>query len=236
MKTPTHINVNGEEYCLNDLFKAIDQSHYAEELSKRTRFGRFQLEEVPNDLWERILGYDVNNYKHQKLVDKITCIFLKNCDVELDEFEFALMRVLARTHDLGEYAVGDIALPHKTEGDEIEELKHFQRIFLDILTPVMGPNSVILLYNISLIMKGVNEKLANMFNTIETIGYIRTAITAWEKKNDIPVIELTENLDSLAREVIKTSLNVLIERIDDYPNISIILQEHNETIQEILYS
>lgn len=236
MNTPKKIIINENEYIIKEILDAIDSSLYMSILNERTRFGRFQNEDIPNKLWIKILGTDVSNGKHMRLTEKIMMKFLKTSGVELTEFEVGLMRILARSHDIQEAVTGDLPRPEKTEEHELEEIRHFQRIFIEILSPVLGPNSVILCYHLTLIMRGINEKLHELFDVVEFCGYTRTAIRAWERQNKIPVIELQDSLRKLAKEVIDNSMPKLCEYAKKYNNINDLLHTHNRSIQEIMYS
>lgn len=151
------------------LYDSFAVSGYGQLLETRTRFNDFKPDWVGTDTWCNLLGDDVNNLRHMDYTLGLAKRF-----VELQEIESNDLLVTAATHDWGEAIIGDIALPSKTEADETREKFAYRRIAKEILRDEARDLSRIVMP--ILFDKSVPE--ADMFRSIEYVGYTSTALKA----------------------------------------------------------
>lgn len=153
----------------NNLHETFAQSEYGQLLQTRTRFNDFKPDFVGTELWGRLLGDDVNNLGHMPYTLNLAKRF-----TELSDIESTDLHVTAITHDWGEAIIGDIALPAKTEADETAEQFAYRRIAKELLGDQAKSLSRVVVP--ILFEKSVPE--ADMFRSIEYVGYSSTAIKA----------------------------------------------------------
>lgn len=143
-------------------------SGYGYKLNQEVRFGDFKPEYIPNKLWEKLLGDDVNNLKHMPHTLEITRRFQRAHRIGGE-----LLRLTAISHDWGEAVVGDVALPDKQLlGTDIEEIHAYEVIAANLL----GDDKDLLI-DVPEVIWG-EHKLSEPFNVIEYIGYCQTGLKA----------------------------------------------------------
>lgn len=147
-------------------------SPYGETLVGRTRFGNFQADVVSNELWETLLGDDVNNLKHMPHTYRLAARFC--IQQSLNEEDTRTLVTTAMTHDWGEAVIGDIALPDKTNSDTKREEVAFRAIADDLF----GAEGEELSDMVWKVMNHEDERLGDMFTSIENAGYCMTAARA----------------------------------------------------------
>jgi hypothetical protein len=142
-------------------------SEYGQTLAANIRFGDFKPEETSNQLWEDLLGDDVNNLRHMPYTLEIAKRFILHERLG----KAALLQNVAITHDWGEAVVGDVALPDKKlQGVDLAEVEAYRHIareldFDDELEQVPE------------VLWGEHE-MSEPFNVIEYIGYCETGLRA----------------------------------------------------------
>lgn len=153
----------------NELNEVFANSDYGRILENNIRFGDFKPEYISNQIWEQLLGDDVNNLRHMQDTYKLTRRFMRAGDIGSE-----LLKLTAITHDWGEAIVGDIALPDKEANPDlsITEAEAFRAIAKELL----GHDSYIL-DEVPDVLWGEHE-LSEPFRVIEFIGYCRTGIRA----------------------------------------------------------
>lgn len=149
---------------IHDKFAA---SEYGRQLEQNIRFGDFKPEYVSNELWENLLGDDVNNLRHMPDTLRIARRFMRE-----EKIGNELLKLTAITHDWGEAIVGDIALPDKEANPDhsIPEAEAYTRIAEEL-----GYSE--LLSEVPDVIWGEHE-LSEPFRVIEFIGYCRTGFRA----------------------------------------------------------
>ena len=210
----------------------ISHSSYGQTLNNSPRWERFNLDNLPLDEWQKILGPDANNLRHMRLTDFITIGFvnLQN-QVYPDYFnqkEINLLRITANIHDLPEAITGDKNFELKTNDDETSELKNMIFIVNDI--NIINNNQTT--KQIVGILEDKNSKLGKAFNVIERVGYFRTGIKAWKKtKNQNE--QTTNGLCWLSHNVFLNQIPALIDYSQDFALAEYALHFHKQEITQI---
>lgn len=149
-----------------ELHRRFSDSDYGIKLEDNIRFGDFKPDYIDNDIWEYLLGDDVNNLRHMPHTYEIAKKFAL-----FERIGSEAIKLTAITHDWGEAVVGDVALPDKQAmGIDEAEIAAYKRIAHEI-----APD-----YDLSAvpeILWGEHE-LTEPFNAIEYIGYCQTCLRA----------------------------------------------------------
>lgn len=152
----------------------FEESMYGKKLASDIRFSLFKPESVSNEDWVKLLGADVNNLKHMKLMYGFCKSMLDNSSDIFSEEERNILLVTALFHDWAEAVVGDIPSPIKTEEDEKIE----KQILIDIFNKFA-------VNNYEEILEVIFEKESNLgkvWKSIEVLAYVRTSLIAWRKR------------------------------------------------------
>lgn len=149
-----------------EIHNRFKNSEYGKILENNIRFGDFKPEFVSNELWEYLLGDDVNNLRHMPHTLETTKKFAR-----LHKLGGALLEKTAVTHDWGEAVVGDVALPDKELwGVDNREEEAYMKIAWEVI-----PEED--LSYVPEILWG-EHPLKEPFNVIEYIGYCQTGLRA----------------------------------------------------------
>lgn len=151
------------EYELNRRFSDSD---YGLKLEENVRFGDFKPDYIDNDIWEYLLGDDVNNLRHMAYTYELTKRF-----AQAERIGNELLKLTAITHDWGEAVVGDVALPDKDlSGPDEAEANAYRQIAYEI-----APD-----YDLSQVPEVLwgEHELTEPFNAIEYMGYCQTGLRA----------------------------------------------------------
>lgn len=211
-------NISLPEFKPRDINRRFFQTIEGEKLAKKTRFCQFQGD-LKNESWQKILGYDVNNLDHSRLVHGTTKLFIKHMNTNSEFFSPEEKKLLLLTSIIHDYPEGftkkgDVKFDIKTDSDEKEELA-----FIDSIVPqAFGPKNQELSQEIKNILGDKESKLGNAFNSIEVLGYLRTALIAW-KKSKILTEPTASNLSWLTYDVFSNSIFRLINYSSKYPPI-----------------
>jgi hypothetical protein len=220
-------------------FIAIHQSFAETELgatlADRIRYEKYKPAEVSNERWEDLLGADVNNLAHMPLTYGLTRSMIRNLqDTQpgfLNDHEEEVLQVTALIHDQAEAIVGDINYNDKTPEDEVEEMHHLSAILDEHYE---GDTSDIkhIILEAAEVMKSPDSKLGHVFNTIERIGYMRTALRAAEHVKRGAAPDCEEELRWMTADVLGNHTVTLMERADDYIPVRIYLGNQAHVIDE----
>lgn len=245
---PTQIQIGNMVIGLNKIHEIFSKTKYGKKLNDQIRFSDF-VEEDERDEWEQILGVDVNNLKHMLLMYGLTRFFLRySAKEEFSPEEQEILLLTSIIHDWPEAIGGDISQPHKTKEDEERERELLPRMINEILltpfsseitepslsTTVQGP--IDLHNNIQMAIETAFDKgstLGKVFNVIERIGYLRTALHAWQQSNSGKLPEdLNYRLKRLANEVMIYDIENLISDSHIYPAVGIFLAKAQGVISD----
>ena len=152
-----------------ELHEVFANSGYGRHLENQTRFNEFKPGWVTTELWCDLLGDDVNNLRHMPYTLNLAEQF-----TDLQEMDGTALQVTAITHDWGEAITGDIALPNKTKADEQTELFAYRQIAGELL----GERAKKLTNLVLPILFDKSSPEADMFRSIEYVGYCATALKA----------------------------------------------------------
>ena len=155
---------------LHQIFAASD---FGKTLNGNIRFADFKPVDIDNETWVDVLGDDVNNLHHMPHTHKLVGRFsVAQC---LSEKDATTLLTTAMTHDWGEAIDGDIALPFKTEADEVSEQISFRMIADELLGKYEGEELSDTVWNV---LNKDDKELGDKFRAIEYIGYNTTAMRA----------------------------------------------------------
>lgn len=212
-------------------------SLYGQSLAGEPRWDMQRPEHVSAQEWIRILGRDADNLEHMKLSFDITNLFLHFDDGSLgiSEDEKDILRIAAISHDWGEShdditgRGGDINYELKTDLDTMNE----QEIFRMVFDHVMGPVDVKTKHLIEATIFKKDTKLGMVFDAIERIGYLRTAIIAFthSKETDDPILK--SHLEWLAAGTLSNQVTMLMEYAANYTPVKKYLDIAAPSINEI---
>jgi 5'-deoxynucleotidase YfbR-like HD superfamily hydrolase len=206
-----------------EVYTAFAESEHGQQLATQVRFERYNLAGVSNERWIELLGRDVNNLEHMPLTNRLTWVMIERLRESqpdlLDEGEEELLLVAAMVHDWGEAIVGDTTYSEKTDDHETEERKAVAEILSAFEDEEMEGMIEMIEYAATNIVFNAETKLGKIFNTIERIGYIRTAMRACRIVEDEIAPECNEGLKWLIADVMGNHVSVLLDRIADYPTL-----------------
>lgn len=179
------------ESTYGNIHEVFSETIYGWILSNKVRFDRFRPEDdVSEDEWKRWLGKDVDNLEHMPLTLGLTQWFLRehriNYSFTTTPFtpeEERLLCAAAIIHDEQEALTGDTPLPEKDgKWNEIE-----MTVLHKIVDEVHDEKVQAFLHRaIDEVLLGGNARLAEAFQVIEHIGYVRTECIAWEQHKVAP--------------------------------------------------
>ncbi len=196
------------------LYSAFRETEYGHRLSGFVRYERYKPDATTNTDWEQLLGPDVNNLKHNVLTLGLTDDFIRTMDRfhpgELAEHDKVLLRVGAASHDWGEAIVGDITDSHKTKEGQQREKEAFLHIVTSTMSGVSGADMVIEAAN-EVVFDQKNARLGRMFNIVERVGYMRTALRAHACLEFVDDAELRDGLRWLTLDVLGNHTRALVE-------------------------
>lgn len=239
-----------QEFSHVELYEAFALTSYGQTLAGNVRYHNFQPEHVSNEEWVELLGEDVDNLRHLSLTMRQTEEFVETCNhwsvtrpgqvdtLALFEPEEArLLLITAAMHDWGEAIKGDVTFHDKQEQDEIEEAEAFRLIVSQLLPEDKYPgfNTETATHVLEILDPKNREgnKLGQAFNAIERVGYMKTALRAYElsfeEKLD-PVVRA--HMAVLTRDVFANQVETLVEYAKVYPAVDLFLKEEARRISE----
>jgi len=204
----------------------FEKSTYGKSLSGNVRFSSYKPPDFTQQDWEKLLGADVNNLKHMRLMYGFTQALIKESD-HLSEEEKTILLKTALTHDWAESVTGDIPRPMKTDGDDEVERKILRNIFAEF--GIRESEEILR------VMFEKETRLAVIWNSIEIAGYLRTAFNFWQRAKSVDS-ETGEKFAKTGRGLLCYHLHDLIEDIEIFPHIIYFFKIHSHTIDEIFES
>ncbi len=153
---------------------------YGEELAEKVRWDRYRPEGTSEAEWVGLLGADVNNLEHLRLTHGLTRVMIEQSRILqrglLTSEDELLLETAAYIHDWGESVMGDITYSHKTEEHEKEEAFHLRGIVATL--PVDDDQHRLVREALEKVVLDPSSRLGHVFNTVERVGYVRTALRA----------------------------------------------------------
>jgi hypothetical protein len=173
-------------------FVAVHESFAATEhgqaLAGNVRYGHFKPDAISNERWTELLGPDVNNLTHLTDTYQLACRFIEHTfriqPGYLSSRESAVIKATAISHDWAEAIphIGDTNYTLKTEEDEAEEEKAFAENLAEFFDADSFPKDMgdLILEATQKVIFDKTSRLGSVFNAIERMGYMRTALRANE--------------------------------------------------------
>lgn len=218
---------NGDDlYRLHESFGKSDEG---KEMKTRVRYALYKPANVSNEEWERLLGADVNNFEHLRLTYGLTRVFLLR---DLENFSLDQANVLLLTaivHDWAEAITLDITADKKTAEDEEKEAlvtKELFDLFFSEAEDVVLPNEV------HKVIFDKEHELFPVFNAVERIGYMRTAINAWKARNRGGE-NISVNLEWLIGNVLGNQIPALLNYSARFPQVLEYIDRNLNVIKEM---
>jgi len=165
---------------LIEIHKEFEKTDFGKTLAGRVRYERYKPTNVSNERWVDLLGADVNNLTHLALTYGLAQDFIRVLQIlqpgYLTSEDEQLLQVAALIHDWAESIVGDISFGDKTANDELEEQAAFETHLASFYN---GDTTLINKARTEVVFDHTGEeKLGRVFNAIERVGYLRTALRA----------------------------------------------------------
>jgi len=166
------------------VYLAFSNTKYGRQLSGKLRYEQYNFGHLGSSEWVRLLGVDVNNLAHMLITYSLAKSFTEQTLLlkpsSLSESEQELLLIAAIIHDQAEAIVGDITFGRKGKSDEAAEQKAFAE-HLQAFTPGLSDEVRQLVQRAKdEVLFTTDSKLGEMFNIIERVGYLRTALRAAE--------------------------------------------------------
>jgi hypothetical protein len=217
-----------------DAFNQMFEPHH-KQLQTLLRYDRYKMPHESRETWVRLLGPDVVSADHPILTAQITFQFTDYNEahgITLTKDEKVLFFTTPFVHDTGEIklehiGVGDTSYDQKTQTDEQVELDVFAAITQSISNEQTRELIHRAYYEVAM---DRNTKLGKMFNAVEKIGYLQTAIRAYEGIQG----ERVSNWKGLVGNVLSNQVEKLLDYANEYPYVSHMLQEHADQITRML--
>lgn len=221
------------------LHHAFAETEHGQKLASQVRYDRYKPEEVSNERWVELLGADVNNLTHLPLTYGLTQDMIRQLDISnpemLDDEDKDCLRVAALIHDWAEALVSDITYSDKTSSDEEEERLQFSALLRAFESEEASEMSHLIAKAADEIVFDPNSKLGQIFNTIERVGYVRTAIRASKHVMSCDAADCEEGLKWIVADVFGNHIEVLLERLVMYMPIYNYLSNQVDEIKKAFH-
>jgi hypothetical protein len=244
---PQEIYLSTQLISFDQIHEVFAKTEGGIKLDKNIRFGDYKPSWMKNEEWEEWLGADVNNLQHMPLTNVLTRSFLRYFPEDaftLEEQED--LRLAAIVHDWGESIKGhedtrQDRTPVERQRIEFEKLQQMAGNVVEGLK-IYRQDKEVLTHRIENVVENVvknrESKVGKAFNAIERIGYLRTAVRAWEfsrnpnlnQETSLHDEELRIAFESVTNNVLLNQIPKLLEYATIYPPIQMFLESHAETI------
>lgn len=207
---------------------------HKEQLSSSVRYERYRTTESLQR-WVDLLGPDVLALTHPHATSRITEDFIafnSSNGITLSEDQKTLLSLTPWVHDLGELildgdGVGDISYEFKTDEHEKKEVIIFQRVISDLSDRVSKTSMDIAYREIAMSRETL---LGRMFNAIERIGYLSTAMRAFIGVDGERIV----NWKGLVGNVLSNQIEPLLAYSNEYPYVKYVLENNKQLISQML--
>ncbi|HSW99508.1 MAG TPA: hypothetical protein VLH38_00555 [Patescibacteria group bacterium] len=210
-------------YTTDDLLhihEAFSATKHGKILAARVRYEKYKPEGVSNDEWIALLGPDVGNLSHLTFTYELTQKFIAHSSQSqpeiLTDAEATTLKVAALIHDWAEAKTGDISWGDKTAEHEAEEQAAFDASFHEFYTG--DATEVINRARKEVIFDhgDTKSKLGAIFNAIERVGYMTTALRAYDHISHETAGECEAGFTWLVADVFCNQTVALLEYAKQY--------------------
>lgn len=207
-------------FAIHEAFAATE---HGEILANKIRYEKYNLAQLANEEWIGLLGADVNNLTHMPLTYGLAKSFIRETEREgavyLNEADQLLLKVAAIIHDQGESIVGDISFGDKTEDDEAEEKLQFEQNLESFCPGATIEMKKLIVRARDEVVFDSTTKVGKVFNAIERVGYIRTALRASTHVQNETAGNAEPGLRWIIADVFSNQPVKLIEYAGEYPAV-----------------
>jgi len=206
-------------------------------LGEEERYAKYNLTDLPHEQWTELLGPDVNNLAHMRVTYQLTQAFVRYSQVHQPgllgpDADVPLLLIAAISHDQGEAKVGDISFGDKTAADTARE----QQAFTEHADEFVPDASALLRHFLQRARDEIifdhTTRLGSMFNAIERVGYLRTALRASQRLQQETAGEAAVGLRWLVADVLGNQTEALLDYTDDYAAVASYLGKHATAIDQ----
>lgn len=202
-------------------------------LGNSPRYERFMTRETVSE-WTAILGPDVLSLTHGSVTADVAKDFIsfnKQQGLMLSEEQEDQLLLAAHVHDFGEImidnqGVGDVTFENKNSMIEKAEERIFNKVVSEI-EPESEKQRFLASYKH---VMNRDTKMGELFNAIERVGHLKTAIKAFIGAEDGRKIN---NWKGLVGNVLSNQIRELVKYSDKYPYISFFLVENKTYIESM---
>jgi hypothetical protein len=214
--------------------EAFAVTEFGQALSNQIRFKDYKPNEVSNDRWKELLGADVNNLDHMLLSYNLTRVMINALRQDhpgllIKEEEDQLL-MAAVIHDQAEAVVGDLNYTKKTQAFVEEEMRQLHTMLDVVYGGEESSEYKELVYEAAEIVNNPDTKLGLIFNTVEAVGYLRTALRGSGHVIDGTAKDCEEGLRLMTSSVLAIHIPRLVLRSDLYAPVKTYLVNQAESI------
>ncbi len=196
----------GEEPDYLAIHEAFAATEYGQVLAANIRYKVYKPEIVSNQHWIELLGPDVDNLAHLASTYHLTDEFIDSTESlqpeELSPRDKAVLRIAAITHDEAESILEDVNYSDKTAEHETAEQAAFKK-YLPSFHPEASPETTKLIKTaVDEVIFNRESRLGRMFNAVERISYLRTAMRAGQHLYEGTAPECAEGLGWLVADTL----------------------------------
>jgi hypothetical protein len=233
---PISVNLGkNNSISFGEINRRFHQSEHGQRLAQKIRYQRYNLDDeshkkLSNDEWIKLLGADVDNYKHLPLTHGLAQVFIEYSGNEYSKDEQENLLLAAIIHDWGEAKTGDVTHDDKNDTREKEEMIALRHMASNIF----GDNPALcnrINFVVDSVLKDTSSRLGQAFNVIERLGYLRTGLRSWI---EIQYLADDDNhkdgLYWLTNNVLLNQIPTLIEYSEIYPPVKIYLENSQDLI------
>jgi hypothetical protein len=175
----------------------------------------------------KLLGADVNNLTHLTLTYGLARSFVLHQEEADPNFltnqEKETLLTAALIHDWAEAIVGDLSWDEKTEQAEAEEIAAFKRSLSEFYPEETGDIQQQIQQARDEVIFNPDGRLGRMFNAIERVGYIRTALRASKHVIAGDAQDCEGGLRWIVGDVFGNHIIKTLEYAEDYPPVRMFL-------------
>ncbi len=161
------------------IHKDFSETNFGKKLLGNVRYDKYRPSHVTEDEWVRLLGADVNNLTHMPLTYGLARAFIgKAREMQpdlLDDSEEKILLISALIHDWAESITSDISYGDKTAINDSDEVFAFEQ---NLTAFYEGEDFELVDKARREVVFNHDSKLGEIFNAIERVGYLRTALRA----------------------------------------------------------
>ncbi len=210
-----------QEPGILEIHTSFASTEFGKILAGRIRYEKYRPDGVTNDRWRELLGADVNNLSHLTLTYGLTRSFVRRLRTSqaelLNPHEETVLQTAALIHDWAEAIVGDVSFGDKTTDDDAVERASFEanlaKFYSGNATELIDEARQDIIFDHT-------SKLGKMFNAIERVGYLRTALraSAYLESGTAPGFE--NSFLWITADVLSNQIPALVTYAVDYTPVS----------------